>query len=251
MSQTGTQNNPFMDNMLDFEKVEADRLRQEEAPEPSFTEDELNSARQIANNEGIEQGRKEGIKEAQLEREEQLLSLCNNFASQIENLLSQEQIRTRESQKQTIEIGIKLAKNLFPALANKGIITEIETLISSRLTELQQEPHLILHLHPNLKTDLKERLEQHPLISPHIEKIHFMEDETQEEHSCKLEWQNGGISYNIEDFWIELDKIKNNILGSTEDIQTKEPTEQSQQPQETDITDNTDNTEYNEGEINE
>lgn len=166
-------------------------------PSPTFSEEELRGARELAHQEGIEEGR-------QLQQEEietQILQVVSDFNTQFTKFIDDE----AEKRQQIQVMAAKLAKTV----AVKICLTEVEQHAVDRVLHslnsitkmLLATPKMVVSVHASIVEPLKSYI-QHNVKE---EGINVIADETLKIYDCRFQWQDGGAEVILQNILDQID----------------------------------------------
>ena len=195
----------------DNETVELIDEEEQEEIIPTFSEEEVESAR----NEAFKKGKEQGINETTAAREQSLVEAIEKLKEQVEDLNKLHEQVAESTLNDTIEIATTINRKLFPALNEQGALKEIENFVVEALRKNQEEPKIDIRIHPDLE----------PLINEHISsllnkvnyrgEIEIFATEDVPIGDCHIEWKCGGAQRDTDSLWNEIDKIiERNVLKS-------------------------------------
>lgn len=169
-----------------------DLKAKEDPPPPTFSEDELSAAKQIA----FSEGRKMEAQEQQKSREKYIAGQMEIIAKHIGALHATEQARSKQFEKEAIELTICIFQKLFPLLQQHIGIDQLKESIESIIKNQESQKTINVFVHP---ADLDE-------ISAHVavlkakghteESIRVEADEALTPGSCRIGWAHGGAIKN-------------------------------------------------------
>ena len=188
----------------------------EEEPEiiiPTFSEEEVESARNVS----FENGRVEGFKEAKTTIENQIASAIKVIGAQLDQLTSNQLLANREIFRDAIKISRAITVKSFPSINKENGFQEIENLIHHVLAKILEEPRVKIQVHPILTKQLSERISQISENTHFEGRVNVLSNEAIKQGDCKIEWSNGGAERDINDILFEVDTIINNNLRIADD----------------------------------
>jgi flagellar assembly protein FliH len=202
----------FIQETPDFDAMEA--AKHEAVPEaPSFSEEELEAARTAAREEGRREGRAAALAEAEAAREKHIAMSLDLIGRACEALVRAETARALALETEIVSLGTAIARRLFPLLAAKGGLDEIETLVAERAVELSEAPRLILRVAPGVIDEIEKRLSDNRLTRPLMDNLTVLGDPALAETDCRLEWPDGGAERNLDSLWKEIEAIAGRVLA--------------------------------------
>ena len=116
-------NNKFLFNLNNFD--EPDDQAPEEDQAPSYTEEELEAAKEAAYN----QGKQAGVQEEKESREQQVAQLLGQITQTFQTLITAEGYREQRYEEESLRLLYSALRNLFPALNKRLGTKEIEDMI--------------------------------------------------------------------------------------------------------------------------
>ncbi len=196
-------------------KVEVEEISEEEEPEivePSFSEQELEAAKQ----EAFAQGKEEALKESATAIEKQMVDMTQSIGEKLDGLIVGQLIANKDIFSDAISVSQAITKKAFPCLGIEQGMKEVEFIIRDILTQVLEEPRVIIHVHPNLEELLRQRIEQISADTHFEGRLNLMADEAVAEGDCKIEWSNGGADRNLQELLAQADTIIETNLSSLE-----------------------------------
>lgn len=194
---------------------------QDEAAEPVFSDVDLEQARAAAYAEGEAAGRQDAVNSI----EKQLLNGLGRLVEQI-GVLTADQARFQDSvTERSVELALKAIRKLFPTLAARGGLEEIEALLADCLQEAKVEPRVLVRAAENLVEPLQERIETLAAKAGHEGRTVVLADDTLGPSDCRVEWAEGGAERVVEHMWQEFEDATQRIFKSPGDELESEPPE--------------------------
>ena len=111
-------------------------------PPPKFGEEDLERARA----EGHASGQKIGTQEALQSIEQKISQTMKAVSTQLTGL-SQAQIESHERQgREALEVALTVVRKIFPGLAGKHGLAEVESVVCDCLERLRNEPRIVIRV---------------------------------------------------------------------------------------------------------
>lgn len=186
----------FNRNFFDTDVIEKEENAEPETeivekiapPPPTFSEEDLKSAREKA----YEAGKAEGYKSAQTSTAQSMLLLVKALQQEFEKLLTQEHQREEIFEKEVVKLCAALFEKITPELIDRYGKNILQDTISAALQDCKKEEKLTIHLHK----------EQHQQFEKILKDQGFQNFKINHEmietpSSCRVEWQNGGTIFDI------------------------------------------------------
>ena len=177
---------------------------------PTFTEDQLNAAR----NESFEAGREEGMQEAGNAIETKLIDSLGRVCTQLDELFKRQAVDTATTFTDAVNIAVAIARKCFPHFNDTHGFAEIERMVREVLTEVIEEPRVIIHINPTLKDPLNERIETIARESNFEGQRLILEAEDLPPGDCRIAWSSGTAERAMEGMLSKIEQIVEANLGS-------------------------------------
>lgn len=204
-------------------------------PPPSFSEEELTTAKAEAWEEGRRAGVKEESERQETEakrRQQSIEQACTSIAQQALNLAQTHQLFMQKQTEELATLVIMLARKVAGDAVNHLPEGSIEAMLDQCLPVLQQQPKVILFVHPNVRDSMEEKL--NALIAHyHFETaITVKVKDGLAPGEARLEWQDGSAERRLDDIWAQIQEIIEHI-DFTQLVQASANVDLSQAPQPT------------------
>ncbi|GAB4393675.1 MAG: hypothetical protein Tsb0032_14000 [Kiloniellaceae bacterium] len=174
-----------------------------EPPPPSFSEEELEAARQAA----YAEGRAAGLAEAEESHSRRLAEGVAALPPQFEALAQQLSAQEEERRRSALDAAIAVVRKLFPRLARDRGMEEVQAVVDDCLERLRDEPRLVVRSTDADLDAIKARVEQSAKQSGFEGKLVFLADETIASGDLRIEWADGGAERDQAALWQEIDAI--------------------------------------------
>ena len=200
-----------VEETLELEKTDVTTTVDEE-PEiiaPTFSEEEVEIARQ----QGYEKGKEEGlaatteiltkqINETLLKIDKKLLA-----AFQTQDSFNQDLSRAAHS------LAISVCKKMMPAMAKQHSFDEVERVIEEVFVKAIEEPRITLSVHLDLVEAVELRISELTKEKEFEGRVFVRADETMEASDCRVDWVNGGSERNTTELWANITSILDRNIG--------------------------------------
>lgn len=158
-------------------------------PAPSFSEDELNAARAVARAEGVAAGRAEQAAENEARLAQSLEQVADRLAALRDQLAADEQ-RLRAD---AAALGHAIARRLCEALTARLPLAEMTALVGDCLSDLRDEPRVIIHVADSLLGEARGRFETLAADMAFPGQVVVLADRRLAPGDVSIDWTNGGI----------------------------------------------------------
>ncbi|MBB53283.1 MAG: hypothetical protein CMF67_02805 [Magnetovibrio sp.] len=188
----------------------------------TFTEDQLNAAR----NEGYEAGREAGIQEAGDAIETKINESLGVIGSHLDELFRRQAIDMATTFTDAVNIAVTISRKCFPHLNDTHGFPEVERMVSEVLTEVIEEPRVIIHINPSLKDPLESRIKSIARTSNFEGQIIILEADDLALGDCRITWSSGTAEREMESTLSTIGQIvEANLVNVREDIAEEVATE--------------------------
>ena len=196
---------------LEPEQTE-DIVAVEEEPEiivPTFSEEEVEIARQ----QGFDAGREQGlaatsealtkqINETLLKTDEKLLA-----AFQTQDSVNQDLSRAAHS------FAVGICKKMMPAMAKQHSFDEVGRVIEEVFAKAIEEPRITLSVHSDIAKAIEVRVSELAKEKGYEGRVLVQADEELEASDCRVDWANGGCERNTKQLWANITSILDRNIG--------------------------------------
>lgn len=205
---------------------------EEEEPEPeiivpTFSEQDLNTARE----DGFTAGKQEGQQETSVSVEARIAETLAAIDTKCADLFQTQENDSDELSRAAVSMSMEVARKIVPSLAEDTALNEIEQIIRSVFEKIVEEPHVTINVHPELAGDLGGRIESMSKSRTYEGNIHVQPDESIATGDCRLEWSNGGTERDTAALWRDIDEIIDKYLEGRPTVWTR-PDETAPAPSE-------------------
>ena len=184
-------------------KIEAPPPPPPPPPPPTFSEEELKKAR--------EEGKAEGIAEERKKAEESIKRLQTETLKVVAIELATIQEKQKDANKQIandcLHIILAAAKKMFPTMAERHGMEEIEEFVKQCMPLLFKETRIIIHVNENILELLRTTLTEIATNSGYEGQFLVTGDKKIKTGDCRIEWNSGGIEKNNEKLWEDIERI--------------------------------------------
>jgi flagellar assembly protein FliH len=174
-------------------------------PPPTFSEAEMAaavaSARKAALAEGMAQGRTEALNQ----RDRQVAGALTGVATQLAAIEQSTQIGAEALTETAIELGLSIARKLFPDLAQRHGVAEVEALVRGCLERLKAEPRFLVKVAEEHAEELEQQIGAAAVEQGFEGKISVKADAAVKPGDCQIEWAQGGLIRKGADIWREIE----------------------------------------------
>lgn len=193
-----------------FDPEDMDRSGPGRKPaKPKFGEEDLEKAR----TDGFAAGKESGRQEVMQSIEQQISTALNAISGQLTGL-SQAQVQASERQaRSAVEAALTVMRKMFPHLASRHGLAEIESLVCDCLERLRTEPRIVIRVADSLLDRVEQRVSQLAACAGFDGKIVFLSQEGLHPGDIRVEWADGGAERDSDRLWHKIDQIIARTIG--------------------------------------
>lgn len=182
-------------------------------PPPVFSEEELAAARAQGYAEGEtagkslgygqgfvdgnNAGRKEGYEQAKAEIEAtvnaRIANALDQIAGGVQQLIAARAATNAMRADQPVHIALAVVRKLMPELARRGGLAEVEAMVRACLTDLMDEPRLVVRVADDTVDVVREHLNEMIQGRGFSATLMVVGDPTVAPGGCRIEWAEGGM----------------------------------------------------------
>ncbi len=201
----------LFDTAFDAELQNAARAAHDTRGQRSFSADELAEAR----NQGFAAGHAAGLEEATQAAEHAAGEALAAIAERLETMAAQLDQTREEREQQAVETAVLLLGKLFPELARRNALGEVEALIAQCLAQLHDEPRVVVRIADALLDPLRDRLDEITAKAAFDGKVVLLADEALGSDDVRVEWADGGAERDSARLWAEIEQVLDRNLGDS------------------------------------
>jgi flagellar assembly protein FliH len=179
-------------------------------PEPVFKSADLLQAHE----DGYADGFANGKAAAEAAVNARLSATLERLADQLEYIV-QSAVDTAARQREgVIEIGAAIARKLLPDLSRRQGTAEAEAMMSAVITELIDEPRMVIRVADEDLDALSERIDAVAQRRGFAGKVVLLAEPSVAAGDCRIEWADGGVERDSARLWNDIDQAVVRLLGT-------------------------------------
>ena len=199
----------LFDTSFDPEDMDRSVMPGQKPAKPKFGEEDLEKARA----EGLAAGKESGRQEAMQSIEQQISQALSTISGLLTGL-SQAQVQASERQTRgAVEAALTVMRKMFPRLAGRHGLAEIESVVCDCLERLRTEPRIVIRVADSLLDQVEQRVSQLAARTGFDGKIVFLSQEGLHPGDIRVEWADGGAERDSDRLWHEIDQIITRTIG--------------------------------------
>ncbi len=178
-------------------------------PPPKFDEQDLERARA----EGHAAGKKIGAREAMQSIEQKISAAMTAISAQMSGLTqAQAESHLRQGQ-EALEVALTVVRKIFPRLAGRHGLDEVESVVSDCLERLRDEPRIVIRVADAVLDQVEARIGELAARAGFEGKIVYLAQDGSNPGDIRVEWADGGAERDSERLWREIEQITARVAG--------------------------------------
>jgi flagellar assembly protein FliH len=179
-------------------------------PEPVFKSADLLQAHE----DGYADGFANGKAAAEAAATARLAATLERLADQLEYIVQSAADTAARQREGVIEIGAAIARKLLPDLSRRQGTAEAEAMMSAVITELIDEPRMVIRVADEDLDALSERIDAVAQRRGFAGKVVLLAEPSVAAGDCRIEWADGGVERDSARLWNDIDQAVVRLLGS-------------------------------------
>lgn len=163
----------------------------EEPPPPTFSEEELTSAKTGSYQEGYNKGRQEALDESAKSREQFVAQQLEIIAQSLPQIFDKEKKRENTYEAEAVSLTLHIFEKLFPVFQEKHGFEELKHAMADILQKQAGKKEINIKVHPDTKDGIQDHLKT--LSAQGIDlNLNIEGDEGLDQNVCRMDWGDGG-----------------------------------------------------------
>ena len=179
-------------------------------PAPTFSEEELNLARDTAFDEGRRTGYSEGLEAGGV----QIANTLQALVQSLPLVVQAQEASNDQILQDSVRLTVATLRRAFPAVAENHAFDEVAKVVADLVPHLLDEPRIIVRVAQPLVETIRERLEQIANSTGFEGRMVVQEDARLKPGDCKVEWADGGAERDVSRLMTEMEQIVDRALKS-------------------------------------
>ena len=185
---------------------------------PTFSEEDLNAAKQIALKQGIQEGKAEVM--SGIERE--IASSLDTISLKLESLMQVHKKWSEAINKDTLRLAHAIMKKLAPQITRNGELNEVERTIRHAFEFIDKQPKVLIQISQHLTLPLQEKIDLITSRANFDGKVVLIVNKELTGDDCRISWDSGEMERSMSTTWGQIDKIIDRIIIETEALPAKD-----------------------------
>lgn len=214
---------------VDREAMRKRKAEEEQPPEPTFSKDELEAAREA----GYADGHSAGFQEASSNLETETARLVAALGERLPPLSDEQAIANDRLLHDGARVAATIARKILPSYTAKHGTDELTALVTRCLETLISQPRIHVRVEPGQVEPITRHLESAVSASGFDGRFLVEADEAMGRSDCRLTWQSGGLERVEADIWREIDTAVAEFLGDAPGNESEGAAADAQVPDDT------------------
>lgn len=173
--------------------------------ETGLTELDLAEEKAKAFQEGEARGREAALAEARAEYEQNGTAVLAQLAERLTEIASAEEKAFLEANRACLALTAAALKKLFPRFVHAAALAEVESVIDAGLSELRQEPRVVLRMQDALLDPIKAQIDVLSQRHGFEGKVVLLADPEMGPSDVRIEFADGGIERCAGQLWADIE----------------------------------------------
>ncbi len=199
-----------------FDAPEEEEEIPAEPPPPTFSVDELDTARKKAFNDGMAKGRQDATNEALASREHMVTQVLQALAQNWADILAAENTREMTFEHEAVNLSHGIFEKILPLYSHEHGLDEIRDTITQVLNTQDRQSKISIYVHPDALEGIEAHLKtlSQQMAGSIDGRYEVIVQENMPALSVRLNWKDGGAVRDIEKLTAEIRDILKDKLAA-------------------------------------
>lgn len=189
--------------------VKEEEVVVEEVIIPTFSEEDVNRARE----EGIQHGRDEALKDMEGSLQKKLAETMQVLEQKLDGITNEQLAQKEEKVRNAAAVAVVIVRKLFPSLNMDKAMDEINHMIEQALKKTSGETKMVFSVASEIKADVENKVAEMVALSGREIDFKVVGSTDIKMGDCTIEWSGGGLVRDQDQMWREIDEIVERNLG--------------------------------------
>ena len=199
-------------------RLEEERSSAENAP-PTYTVEELETAKEIALQQGIANGRAEAMTSIQ----QHASITLDSIERHIGGLLDDHKTWTAAVHHDSISLSLAIMRKLAPELLRGSELPQVEHIIHEAFEFLTDQPKVMIRVAAELEEHLQGKVELMASRVGYEGQVVLTGDPELELTDCRISWYAGAVERALDETWGQIDEMVDRVLRGLPARERPEP----------------------------
>ena len=183
---------------------------EEEVVIPTFSEEDVNRARE----EGTQHGRDEALKDMEGSLQKKLAETMQVLEQKLDGITNEQLAQKDGKVRNAAAVAAVIVRKLFPSLNMDKAMDEINHMIEQALKKTSGETKMVFSVASEIKDDVENKVAEMVALSGREIDFKVVGSADIKMGDCTIEWSGGGLIRDQDQMWREIDEIVERNLGS-------------------------------------
>ena len=188
-------------------RLQAELLADENAP-PTYSVEELETAKQIAHQQGLQEGKAEAM--ASIEQQASLT--LELVLRKIDELLAEYHQWTAEVQHDSISMSLAIMRKLAPELLRGTELPQVEHVVNEAFKFLTDQPKVMIRVATEIEDGLRGKVNLMASRVGYEGQVVLTGDPELELTDCRISWYAGAVERALDETWGQIDEMVDRVL---------------------------------------
>ena len=175
-----------------------------------YTQEELDKAVKQSHDKGHQEGLTAGVEKGKgdnFQLDKQISVSLNGILHKVSEHVAKIDETAKTKSIETTKLSSLIAKKIAGDALKEDPSAKIESIVSQTINLIHEKVPATLFVNPSMTGKMEERVKKVISENKHSGTLAIKEDKNLPESGCRLEWGNGGVEYNPDNMWKEINKI--------------------------------------------
>ncbi|MCG8542719.1 MAG: hypothetical protein MJE12_00785 [Alphaproteobacteria bacterium] len=192
------------------EEEEAD----DEPPEPVFTLEQLEEARQ----QGYREGREAGVATAANGIENEIMTLLRQIGEMLPGIAADQAASNDLLMHEGAEAAVTIVRKLMPTMIEPQSIVEIQALVSECLERLTHQPKISVRVAEQHVSAIETHLNELVAATGFDGRFLVEAEDNMAPTDCRVSWPSGGAERRVDAIWQEIDATLHRFVTADAEV---------------------------------
>lgn len=170
------------------------------------------------------EGQQAGRKEAEQSLAQATATTLAAVQANLEHLHAQREAICQDMRLGAVRVALALVRKVFPEMARRNALGEIEALIERTLSDLLDEPRVVIRIHDETLDAMRQHIEAIAKRCGYDGDVVLLADSDVGRWDCRVEWADGGLERDTERLWQKVEEASTRLFAAQAENQDPDAT---------------------------
>lgn len=176
---------------------------------PTFSQEEVDAARQ----EGFKAGHDQGVREAAEATERKAAAALEALVQRFAKVFARQEEINEAAVRNGVRVADAFVRKLFPDMSRRGALDEVLAVADEVFAIIRNEPKVVIRVSGDLQDRIQERIGAVVAGKGYEGRVDVVGDPAMAAGDCRIDWSGGGAERRCADILAGLDEIIERNLG--------------------------------------